>query len=75
MHDEKTGQQQKRKQQPEEDEKYLIFDFASEGGLHKYINFKISELSDKSWKIIIYKVLKTMQVLYLNLICHKELDK
>ena len=59
---------------PEEDEKYLIFDFASEGGLHKYINFKISELSDKSWKIIIYKVLKTMYVLYLNWICHKELD-
>ena len=75
MHDDKTGQQQKRKQQPEEDEKYLIFDFVSKGGLNKYINLKISELSDKIWKITIYKVLKTMQALYLNLIYHKELDK
>ena len=56
------------------DEKYILFEFASKGELYKYINMSEKGLSDQSSKLIIYKVLKGLEELHLNGICHRDLD-
>ena len=56
------------------DEKYILFEFASKGELYKYIEMSGKGLSDQSCKLIIYKVLKGLEELHLNGICHRDLD-
>ena len=56
------------------DEKYILFEFASKGELYKYIEKSPNGLSDQSCKLIIYKVLKGLEELHLNGICHRDLD-
>ena len=56
------------------DEQYVLFEFASKGELYKYIEKSPNGLSDQSCKLIIYKVLKGLEELHLNGICHRDLD-
>ena len=56
------------------DEQYILFEFASKGELYKYIEKSPNGLSDQSCKLIIYKVLKGLEELHLNGICHRDLD-
>ena len=56
------------------DEKYILFEFASKGELLKYIDMPGKCLSDQSFKLIIYKVLKGVEELHLNGIFHGDID-
>ena len=56
------------------DEKYIIFELASKGALFDYLAIKNKGLSDINCKIIIYKVIKALQVLKANGICHRDID-
>lgn len=56
------------------DEKYIIFELASKGNLFDLIKSKEMGLNDINCKTIIYKVLKALQVLHTNGICHRDID-
>ena len=57
-----------------EGEKYIILELASKGEIYNYLKFNETGLNDENCKLIIYKILKALQVIHGKGICHRDLD-
>ena len=57
-----------------ESEKYIILELASKGEIYNYLKFNETGLNDENCKLIIYKILKALQVIHGKGICHRDLD-
>ena len=57
-----------------ESEKYIILELASKGEIYNYLKFNKTGLNDENCKLIIYKILKALQVIHGKGICHRDLD-
>lgn len=60
-------------EQKEENIKYLILQYAENGSLIDYLNNYLTWFEERHAKLIFYKILKGIEILHNNNICHRDL--
>ena len=62
-----------KKDEPQQNRQYIIFDYASKGEIDEYIFFNKTPFSKLHSKFIFYKILKGVQAFHNLNICHRDL--